>query len=126
MKYTAKAERVYEGDAVVGHDIPRCTLWDGGYGVHTAIVKMYKGMDLGTHKHETWVQVFILSGSMYCSRGKLTCVAGDHYFVEPGESHTEVALEDSEVMIIKAWPNVQYQTGSGGPSRIAAAKPAEE
>ena len=108
MRFIAKTDRVYDENTVVGHAIPRCTMWGGEHGVHTSIVKMHKGMDLGLHKHETWVQVFVLSGTLYCSHGKHTCVAGDWYFVEPGEAHVEKALEDSEIMIIKAMPNIQY------------------
>lgn len=114
MRFVAKADRVFDENTVVGHAIPRCILWGGDLGVHTSIVKMYKGMDLGLHKHETWVQVFVLSGSLYCSRGKLTCGPGDYYFVEPGEAHVEIALEDSEIMIIKAMPNVQYPVEPAG------------
>ncbi|MGO3869748.1 cupin domain-containing protein [Alcaligenes faecalis] len=120
MKFTAKFDRVYDKNTVVGHDIPRCILWDGEHGVHTSIVRMHKGMDLGLHKHETWVQVFVLSGKLYCSHGKLTCLPGDYYFVEPGEAHVEIALEDSEIMIIKAHPNIQYPVERQEPSNIAA------
>lgn len=107
-KYTSKEERVYNANEVVGHAIPRCMLWDGGHGVQTSIVKMHKGMDLGMHQHETWVQVMVLSGKLHCSLGDRTCIAGDYYFVEPGDTHLEKALEESEVLIIKAMPNIQY------------------
>jgi quercetin dioxygenase-like cupin family protein len=121
MQFTSKDNRNFVDDSVVGHAIPRCVLWDGGHGVHTSITKMHKGMDLGAHKHDTWVQVFVLSGSLYCSRGKLTCGPGDFYFVEPGESHVEVALEDTEILVVKAMPNIQYPIGAGGPSNLSAA-----
>ena len=107
-KYTNVEERMFKDNEVVGHAIPRCMLWDGGHGVQTSIVKMYKGMDLGWHQHETWVQVFVLSGKLHCSLEDKTCGPGDFYFVEPNDAHCEVALEASEVMIIKAMPNVQY------------------
>jgi len=41
--------------------------------------------------------------------------------VEPGESHTEVALEDTEILIVKAMPNIQFPIGAGGPSNLSAA-----
>ena len=113
-KYTHAHERVYNSDTVVGHDIPRCYLWDDGHGVQTSIVKMYKGQDLGVHKHETWVQVLVLSGKLYCSLDDRTCLPGDFYFVEPNDVHREVAIEESEVMIIKAMPNIQYQVEEQG------------
>jgi quercetin dioxygenase-like cupin family protein len=121
MKYTAKADRAYVDSVVIGHPIPRCTLWDGGHGVHTSIVQMYTGMDLGVHKHETWVQVFVLSGKIYCSRGKITCGPGDFYFVEPNESHLETCIEAGEIMITKAMPNVQYPIGAQGKAKIDGA-----
>lgn len=107
-KYTSIQERVYTDNTVVGHAIPRCILWDGGHGVQTSIVRMHAGMDLGMHKHESWVQVMVLTGKIHCSLGDRTCYPGDFYFVEPDDVHCEKALEESEVMIIKAMPNIQY------------------
>ena len=107
-QYTHVHERVFQDNSVVGHAIPRCMLWDGGHGVQTSIVKMYKGMDLGWHKHDTWVQVFVLKGRLHYSLDDRTCSPGDFYFVEPGDTHCKVALEESEVMIIKAMPNEQH------------------
>uniref|UniRef100_UPI003F49501A cupin domain-containing protein n=1 Tax=Cupriavidus yeoncheonensis TaxID=1462994 RepID=UPI003F49501A len=107
-KYTHVDERVFLDNEVVGHAIPRCMLWDGGHGVQTSIVKMHDGQDLGWHKHDSWVQVFVLSGKIYCSLDNRTCGPGDFYFVEPGDVHLEKALEESQVMIIKAMPNIQY------------------
>lgn len=108
-KYTHVADRVFVANEVVGHAIPRCMLWDDGLGVQTSIVKMHKGQDLGLHKHETWVQVYLISGKLYCSLDERTCLPGDFYFVEPNDAHQEIAIEESEVMIIKSMPNIQYQ-----------------
>ena len=107
-KYTHIHERVYQDDEVVGHDIPRCYLWDGGHGVQASIVRMHKGKDLGYHKHDTWVQVLVLSGKIHCTLDNRTCEPGDYYFVEPNDVHKEMALEESEVLVIKAMPNLQY------------------
>lgn len=107
-KYTQVHERVFSDNTVVGHAVPRCMMWDDGHGVQTSIVKLQKGKDLGWHRHETWVQVFILSGALHCTLDDRTCRPGDYYFVEPGDEHCETALEESEIMIIKAMPNEQY------------------
>ena len=111
-KYTQVDERQFKADESVGHPIPRCMLWNDGHGVQTSIVKMHKGQNLGLHKHETWVQVFVLSGKLHCSLGERTCGPGDYYFVEPNDVHVEKALEESEILIIKAVPNIQYQVKS--------------
>lgn len=110
-KCTKVKDRVFVDNTVVGHAIPRCMLWDGGLGVQTSIVKMHKGMDLGDHVHDTWVQVMVLSGKTLCTLGDQINKPGDFYFVEPGSVHNKIALEDSEVLIIKAMPNIQYQVG---------------
>lgn len=109
--YVPAADRAFKTDSVVGHVIPRAVLYEG-HGVQTSIVRMYKGQDLGFHRHDSWVQVFVLSGSLHCSLEDRTCIAGDYYFVEPGDEHREVSLEDdTDVLLVKALPNIQYQVG---------------
>src|SRR5688500_14971197 len=110
-KFVAKSEREFRSDSVVGHAIPRAVLYEG-HGVQTSIVRMHKGQNLGLHRHDSWVQVFILSGSVYCSCEDRTNYPGDYYFVEPGDEHVEIGLEDNtDVLLIKELPNIQYQVG---------------
>lgn len=107
-KYAMKSEREFMDDSAVGHAIPRAVLYEG-HGVQTSIVRMYKGQNLGLHRHDSWIQVFVLNGKLHCSIDDRTCGRGDSYFVEPGDEHVEVGLEDNtQVLLIKALPNLQY------------------
>ena len=107
-QYAMKREREFKADSAVGHAIPRAVLYEG-HGVQTSIVRMREGQDLGPHRHDSWIQVFVLTGSLYCSNDDRTCQAGDSYFVDPGDEHVEIGLEENtEVLLIKAMPNLQY------------------
>lgn len=113
-QYAMKRERVFKSDSAVGHAIPRAVLYEG-HGVQTSIVRMHKGQDLGPHRHDSWIQVFVLAGRLYCSIDDRTCEPGDSYFVEPGDEHIEIGLdEDTEVLLIKAMPNLQYAIAALG------------
>lgn len=107
-KYAMKSDRQFTADLVVGHSIPRAVLYEG-HGVQTSIVTMHAGQNLGFHRHDTWIQVLVLKGRLYCSIDDRTCEAGDSYFVEPGDEHVEIGLEEgTEVFMMKALPNIQY------------------
>jgi quercetin dioxygenase-like cupin family protein len=107
-KYLLKDERQFINDNVVGHIVPRAVLYEG-HGIQTSIVRMTKGQNLGHHRHDTWIQVFVLSGRLYNSVDDRTCVAGDSYFVEPGDEHVEIGLDEgTEVLMVKSLPNIQY------------------
>lgn len=106
-QYALAAGREFAVDNVVGHPVPRAMLWDNGFDIQTSIVRMNKGDDLGRHRHDTWLQVFILSGSVHCSVEDRVCVAGDFYMVEPGDEHVERCIEDAEILLIKSMPNIQ-------------------
>ena len=111
-KYAMKSDREFKQDSAVGHVIPRAVLYEG-HGVQTSIVRMHKGQDLGLHRHDSWIQVFVLSGKLYCSIEDRTCEPGDSYFVEPGDEHVEIGLlDDTQVLLIKAMPNIQYAVGN--------------
>ena len=108
-KYVMKDERAFRQDSAVGHVIPRAVLYEG-MGFQTSVVRMYKDQDLGLHRHDSWVQVFVLSGRLYCSIEDRECGPGDYYCVEPGDEHREIGLEDdTDILLIKALPNIQYQ-----------------
>jgi quercetin dioxygenase-like cupin family protein len=116
-KYAMKKDREFKEDSAVGHVIPRAVLYEG-HGVQTSIVRMHKGQNLGLHRHDSWIQVFVLSGKLHCSIEDRTCEPGDSYFVEPGDEHVEIGLEENtEVLLIKALPNLQYPVTS--PSKAA-------
>ena len=106
--YSLKSERSYKEDDVVGHVVPRTVLYEG-HGIQTSIVTLKKDQNLGYHRHDSWIQIFVVSGRLYCSIEDRTCVAGDSYFVEPGDVHVEIGLDEgTEVLMIKSLPNLQY------------------
>jgi len=107
-KYAMKSDREFKVDDVVGHTVPRAVLYEG-HGVQTSVVTLHKDQNLGLHRHDSWIQVLVLKGKLYCSLEDRTCEAGDSYFVEPGDEHMEIGLEDgTEVFMMKALPNLQY------------------
>ena len=114
-KFVAKDERVWKSDTVVGNSITRCMLWNDGHNVSASLVPMPKGKNLGHHRHDTWVQVFVVSGSMKVLPDNRVIESGGYYFVEEGDEHTEIALEESLVLIIRAEPTIQYPVPGGSP-----------
>ena len=66
--------------------------------------RLGKGLEFAPHRHKDWLVVTVLSGRLRVSQrnGAEACTfgPGDTYLVEPGEVHTETALEDTEVVVI--------------------------
>lgn len=108
--FTQVADRDWITEDVVGKAIERCKMWYGGEGVSASLVNMPENYDLGLHRHETWVTVFLVNGTMSYRGGgeERTISAGDFYFVPPGEEHREKSIDACTVLIIKAEPNIQY------------------
>jgi len=100
-RYVTKAEQKWDQARVRGVNMPSCTLWDGGHDVVTRLFRLPKGCQLPRHKHAVWVQIFVVSGKMHVDLGERTLEAGDFYFVEPGDTHIETALEDTELFIVR-------------------------
>lgn len=100
-RYVTKSDRTWDAARVRGVSMPSCTLWDGGHDVVTRLFRMEKGASLPRHRHEVWVQIFVVSGKMHVDLGDRTLEAGDYYFVEPGDTHVETALEDTELLVIR-------------------------
>lgn len=107
-KFTNVDERVWKKAEIVGNNMERCTLWHDGCDVSASLVPMSKEMNLGFHKHETWIHVFIVSGKVRVLPDNRVIDAGGYYFVERGDVHNEIAEEDSLVLLIREEPNVQY------------------
>ncbi len=105
-KFVERQNRKWEQSQVVGKQISRCWLWNEGNNVSASIASFSKGESLGYHRHDTWVQVLVLSGKFQVNDKVVG--AGDYYFVEEGDEHLEVALEPTEVLIIRAEPNISY------------------
>lgn len=104
-KYVTADERSWFSASIRGQEMKGSTLWNEGHDVATRIFRMPKGMQIPLHKHEVWVQVVVLSGKMHVSIGDRTVGPGGFYFVEPGDSHIETAVEDSEILVIKKLPD---------------------
>lgn len=116
-KFTTVDERDWIHEDVVGHAIDRCKLWYDGHGLSFSLVKMPPSYELSRHRHETWVAVFLVEGSMHWqgSNGDTRELgAGDFYFVPPGEEHIETSVDATTVLIIKAEPNIQYPISADG------------
>ncbi|WNM31764.1 cupin domain-containing protein [Streptomyces sp. Li-HN-5-11] len=109
-KFTQVDEREWIHEDVVGHAIDRCKLWYDGHGLSFSLVKMPANYELSLHRHETWVAVFVVEGSMKWEGDgqERKLGTGDFYFVHPGEEHVETSLDETLVLIIKAEPNIQY------------------
>jgi quercetin dioxygenase-like cupin family protein len=103
-----KRDREFNVDSVVGHPVPRTVLYEG-HGVQSSIVTLQKDQNLGPHRHDSWIQILVLKGKLYCSIDDRTCEAGDSYFVEPGDEHVEIGLEEgTEIFMMKQLPNLQH------------------
>ena len=109
-KFTQVHERKWVAEPVVGHDIERCKMWYDGQSVSASLVRMAANNRLSLHRHDTWVQVFMVSGNMRWESGgeQRTVGPGDYYFVSPGEEHIETSIDECVVLVIKAEPNIQY------------------
>ena len=118
-KFTQVDERAWIHEDVVGHAIDRCKLWYDGHDISFSLVKMPPHYELSLHRHETWVAVFVVDGSIRCESGNdgRECGPGDFYFVSPGEEHVETSVKETTVLIIKHEPNVQYQIDADGQPR---------
>ena len=104
-KYVSTEERNWFSASIRGMEMKGSTLWNDSHDVSTLIYRMPKGLQIPLHKHEVWVQVVVLSGKLHVSIGDRTLGPGGFYFVEPGDSHVETALEDTEILVIKKLPD---------------------
>jgi quercetin dioxygenase-like cupin family protein len=60
-------------------------------------------MTIPSHHHAHWCQVFVASGKMEVqadAEEPHIIAAGGYYFVEPGDTHRETAIEDSLLLVI--------------------------
>ncbi|OGT85166.1 MAG: hypothetical protein A3H91_05345 [Gammaproteobacteria bacterium RIFCSPLOWO2_02_FULL_61_13] len=66
--------------------------------------KSSKGVQFTRHTHTDWVVVTVLNGKVEVSRHNgadiRVYLPGDTYLVEPGDTHTETSLEDTEVVVV--------------------------
>ena len=122
-KFIQVHEREWIHEDVVGHAIDRCKMWYDGHDISFSLVKMPENHKLSLHRHETWVAVFVVAGTILVESGdeERKCETGDFYFVTPGEEHIETSITETTVMIIKAEPNIQYPINENGDRKTVEA-----
>ncbi|WP_058499279.1 cupin domain-containing protein [Legionella gratiana] len=102
-KYVTIEDQQWQQIDVRGVAMEACRLWEGNYNVRSGFFRMPKGMQIPIHHHDYWVQVFVMHGKMEVqAQGDDVHVIteGGYYFVEPGETHTETALEETLLLVV--------------------------
>jgi len=102
-RYVNTADQVWDTAKVEGAEMERCVLWDGQHQVFSGFFRMPAGMHLPLHHHGKWVQILVLNGKMKVElKGAepRTIEPGGYYFVEPGDAHSETAVEDTLLLVI--------------------------
>ncbi len=85
-----------------GTVMEKSIVWEGDFDVRSALFRMPMGMEIPTHTHPKWVQVMVLEGEVEVESeqaGKVRIAAGGCYFVEPGDTHMETAMQDTLVLV---------------------------
>ena len=88
---------------VRGIPMQACRLWEGDHNVESGLYRLPAGLTMPSHHHPYWRQVFVVQGTMDVQAGgeePHTIPAGGFYFVEPGDTHRETAVEDSLLLVI--------------------------
>jgi quercetin dioxygenase-like cupin family protein len=102
-RYFPKDELTWDQAPVRGGTVmDKSVIWEGDYDTRSAFFRMSKGMIIPEHTHPKWVQVMVVEGEIEVETdedGKVRIEAGGCYFVEAGDTHTEVAIEDSLVLV---------------------------
>lgn len=107
---------------VRGVPMQACRLWEGDHNVESGLYRMPQGLTIPRHHHPYWCQVFVVSGAMRVQADgdhPHTIEAGGYYFVEPGDTHTETAVEDTQLLVIceEDRPQFRLQPSPGHPDR---------
>lgn len=98
-----------------GTVMDKSIVWEGALDVRSAYFRMPAGMTIPKHTHPKWVQVTVLEGEMQVETekdGVIRISAGECYFVEPGDSHTETAVRDTLVLVTQGEDRPEFIQGS--------------
>jgi quercetin dioxygenase-like cupin family protein len=101
-KYIKLIDQCWETTEVRGVKMEHCPLWEGKHNVRSGFYRIPKGMQIPAHYHAYWVQILVMRGKMRVeAAGSETHIVatGEYYFVEPGETHVETALEETLVLV---------------------------
>jgi quercetin dioxygenase-like cupin family protein len=102
-RYVPTEDQCWHSIDVRGITMQACRLWEGNHNVESGRYRMPKGMTIPSHHHPYWCQVFVVSGAMevQADAGEPHSIgAGGYYFVEPGDTHRESAVEDTLLRVI--------------------------
>jgi quercetin dioxygenase-like cupin family protein len=86
-----------------GISMQACRLWEGTHNVESGLYRLPAGLTIPSHHHPYWCQVFVVKGTMEVQADAEvphTIATGGCYFVEPGDTHRETAVEDSLLLVI--------------------------
>ena len=108
-KYVTLDERNWFSAGVRGIEMKGATLWNEGFGLSTRVFRMPAGMQIPVHRHDVWLQVAVLSGQMKvrdeATNEERIIDTGGVYFIQPGTSHAETAVVETEVLVTKQEPD---------------------
>lgn len=85
--------------------------------------RLSKGFEYPAHRHRGWIIACVLKGRMKVeTAGHATAQVfgpGETYFVEPGSTHVETALEDALVLVVmnRSDPGSEDYPVTGYPAR---------
>lgn len=102
-RYLPTREQQWHPIDVRGVTMQACRLWEGGHNVESGLYRLPKGLTIPRHHHAGWCQVFVVSGAMRVQEDgddPHSIDAGGYYVVEPGDTHTETALDDTLLLVI--------------------------
>jgi quercetin dioxygenase-like cupin family protein len=103
-KYVTLQDQTWQPGEVGGVPMETCALWEGKYNVRAGFLRVPKGLQTPPHHHAYWVSILVISGELHVEAVGAeahTVAAGEYYFVEPGETHVETALEDTLLLVVK-------------------------
>lgn len=102
-RYVPTEDQLWQSIDVRGITMQACRLWEGNHNVESGLYRMPEGLTIPSHYHARWCQVFVVSGTMEVqgdAEEPHSITAGGYYFVEPGDTHRETAVEDSLLLVI--------------------------
>ena len=111
-RYLRTEDQRWQSIDVRGVTMQACRLWEGNYNVESGLYRMPEGMTIPSHHHAHWCQVFVVRGTMEVQADlEEPCIiaAGGWYFVEPGDTHRETAVEDSVLLVICEEDRPEYR-----------------
>lgn len=114
-KYVNTADQCWTRIDVRGVTMEACRLWEGSHNVRSGFFRMPTGMQIPRHHHPYWVQVLVMRGAMEVQaegEAARTIAAGGYYFVEPGETHVETAVEDTLLLVVSEEERAEMRRGA--------------